>query len=235
MTTFLLIHGAWQGGWCWENLAKLLREQGHQVSTPDLPGHGGNYSPVEQVTYDLYYKSLEQELMQSSEPVVMVAHSMSGLMAAPLLDQYPEKILHLYLIAAVVAQNGKSLLDIVTNGGPSVVPDILIDNPENKTQSLDLHKVKEAFYYDCPSDIADWAIKQLQPQPVAPFETPIYWKDSGKTVNKRTYILCEHDRDIHPQTQMNVIEHYPCRVKKIPTGHFPFLSMPDRLMEILTE
>ncbi len=235
MTTFILIHGAWQGGWCWEGLAKLLREQGHQVFTPDLPGHGKNPYPLSEVTYEVYYKSLEQELLEHTEPVVLVAHSMSGMMAAPLLDNYPEKIAHLYLIAAIVAQDGESLFDVVTKGGPSVIPDILIDNPEDKTQSLDLNKVKKAFYYDCPSDIADWAIKQLQPQPVAPFATPIYWKDSGRTLHKRTYILCENDRDVHPQTQMNVIERYPCKVQKIAACHFPFLSTPHKLIEIIAQ
>jgi pimeloyl-ACP methyl ester carboxylesterase len=235
MSTFILIHGAWQGGWCWEALATLLRQQGHQVFTPDLPGHGKNTYPLAEVTYEMYYKSLEQELLQHTEPVVLVAHSMSGMMAAPLLDNYPEKIAHLYLIAAIVAQEGESLFDVVTKGGPSVIPDILINNPEDKTQSLDPHKVKEAFYYECPSDIADWAIKQLQPQPVAPFSTPIYWKDSGETIHKRTYILCENDRDVHPQTQMNVIDRYPCKIQKISACHFPFLSAPHKLIEIIEQ
>ena len=62
----------------------------------------------------MYYKSLEQELLPHTEPVVLVAHSMSGMMTAPLLDQYPEKISHLYLIAAIVAQDVESLFDVVT-------------------------------------------------------------------------------------------------------------------------
>lgn len=234
MTTYIFVHGAWQGGWCWDILATLLRQQGHLVSTPDLPGHGSNAYPLSEVSYDLYYKSLEQELLRYKEPVVLIAHSMSGLMAAPLLDRYPEKISHLYLIAALVAQQGESLFDIVMQGGPSNIPDILIENPENNTQSLDLKKVRNAFYHDCSPDVADFAIANLQPQPVAPFITPIHWKDSGKTAEKRTYILCENDRNVHPKTQMNVIQHYPCKVQKIASCHFPFLSAPNRLMEIIT-
>ena len=40
MSTFVLIHGAWHGGWCWEKVKPLLTAQGHQVVAPDLPGHG---------------------------------------------------------------------------------------------------------------------------------------------------------------------------------------------------
>lgn len=195
-----------------------------------MPGHGKNTYPLADVTYDLYYQCIEKILLQQSEPVVLVAHSMSGLMAAPLLDCYPEKISHLYLIAALVAQNGESLLDIVMNGGPSVIPELLIENPENNTQSLDLQQVKNAFYYDCPSEVADWAIAHLQSQPIAPFSTPIEWKDTGKTVSKRSYILCENDHDVHPQTQMNVLKNYPCHVIKMQACHFPFLSQPQELI-----
>jgi pimeloyl-ACP methyl ester carboxylesterase len=234
MASFVLVHGAWQAGWCWQLLVPLLNQKGHQVSTPDLPGHGSNIYPLSEVTYDLYYKSLERELMQHKEPIVLVAHSMAGLMAAQLLDQYPEKISHLYLIAAFVAQDGESLFDIVTQGGESNIPGILIENSENNTQSLDLQKVRQAFYHQCSPEIADWAIANLQPQPIAPFATPIHWKASGTTLTKRTYILCEKDLNVPKQTQLNVIKRYPCKMKSIHTCHFPFLSAPNELMEIIT-
>ena len=46
MTTFVLIHGAWHGGWCWEKVAPLLEARGHRVLAPDLPGHGANRTPL---------------------------------------------------------------------------------------------------------------------------------------------------------------------------------------------
>ena len=76
-------------------------------------------------------------------------------------------------------------------------------------------------------------MSNLQPQPVSPFMTPIYWKDSGKTINKRTYIFCEDDRDVHPITQQNILNKFPCEVVRIKAGHFPFLSKPKDLAKIL--
>ena len=230
---YVLVHGAWQGGWCWQELKLFLQQLGHKVSCLDLPGHGASSYPLSEVTYDLYYQSLVDEIKRYQEPVVVVAHSMAGIIAAPLLDQYKERIAHLFLIAAFVAQNGQSLLDLALAGGPSEIPNVLIIDEETKTQRLDLSKVKKALYHDCPSEVADSAIKQLQPQPTLPIVTPIHWSDSGQTIHKRTYILCTQDRDVHPTTQANILKHYPCQVVKLDSGHFPFLSKPQELAEIL--
>lgn len=232
---YVLIHGAWQGGWCWKFLAHELRNLGHEVSHPDLPGHGKSSFPLSEVTYDIYYQKLEEEIQQYNKQVILVAHSMSGILAAPLFDQYYDHISHLFLISAFVAQNGQSLIDIAISGGPSEIPNLLLENEENKTQSLDIHKAKNALYHDCPSEIADWAIRQLQPQPTQPFTAPVNWKDSGNTKLKRTYILCEEDRDIHLTTQQNIVRDYPCRMVNIKSGHFPFLSQPKKLAQILNQ
>lgn len=230
---YILVHGAWQGGWCWEFLAAELRRRGHKVSCLDLPGQGSHVFPLSQVTYDVYYHYLESVIKRSDEKVVLVGHSMAGLICAPLLDQYPDRISHLFLIAAYVAQEGRSLLDYALSGGPSEIPNLLISDEFNKTQSLDLSKAKEALYHDCPSDLAEWAMQRLQPQPTSVSTTPVYWKDSGKTRHQRTYILCEEDRDVHITTQHNVLQDYPCQTVSIKSGHFPFLSQPCQLADIL--
>lgn len=229
---YLLIHGAWQGSWCFEPLTKILKKEGHTISCVDLPGNGKDKTPVSSVTYQMYEDFIKEELFKFKEPVTVVAHSMSGIFTAPLLDRYPEKFKHLYLIAAYVAQNGKSLIDLAGSGGPSEIPEMIIEEPETHSTSLDLTKAK-AFYYDCPQGVAEWALSKLKSQSHVPLLTPIHWVDSGKTKNKRTYILCEGDRDVHPITQQMVIDSYPCKVVKMKSGHFPFLSHPEKLAEIL--
>lgn len=149
---YILIHGAWQGGWCWKFLGEELHKLGHTVSCPDLPGHGTSLFPLSEVTYDIYYQKLEEEI-KKYDKAILVAHSMSGILAAPLLDQYPDRISHLFLIAAFVAQNGQSLLEIAIAGGPSEIPNLLITDDKNRIQRLDLHKAKSALYHDCSSEL----------------------------------------------------------------------------------
>lgn len=230
---YVLVHGAWQGAWCWEVLAAILRSKGHRVHSVDLPGHGLNQYPLAEVTYQLYYDWLKREINRFDEPVILVAHSMSGMIAAPLLDELPKKIDHLFLIAAYMPQKGQSLLDIALSGGPSDLPSLIINNPDGFTQSLDLSQAGKMLYFDCPEKVVEWAVPQLQPQPIAPITAKVMWQDSGRAKEKRSYILCEEDRDVHPITQQVNIDHYPCRVIRMKSGHFPFLSHPDELAEIL--
>lgn len=234
---FILIHGAWQEGSCWEPLANQLTLKGHTVSCPNLPGHGQNVIPLSKVTYELYYKSIEEEIInyKGGKELVLVAHSMSGILAAPLLDEYSERISHLFLIGALVAQAGKSLKDITLSGGQSDIPSLLSINKENNTQSLDPKKVKKAFYHDCIDEIANLAVSKLQAQPMEPLTKCITWKDSGKTVSKRTYIFCENDNIVHPTTQQKILEDYPCKTIKLQSGHFPFLSQTEKMVEILVD
>src|ERR1700736_4531524 len=53
MTTFILIHGAFHGGWCWEPVTPYLERRGHRVLTPDLPGHGSDQTPQSDATFSL--------------------------------------------------------------------------------------------------------------------------------------------------------------------------------------
>ena len=54
MSTFVLVHGAWHGGWCWEKLTPILEASGHRVVTPDLPGRGPESQPLSGLTLDDY-------------------------------------------------------------------------------------------------------------------------------------------------------------------------------------
>lgn len=67
---YILVPGAWHGSWCWEKVAPLLKEKGHQVKCIDMPDYTTN------PTYQDYYCHLEEAIYNSNQPVVLVAHSM---------------------------------------------------------------------------------------------------------------------------------------------------------------
>src|SRR5690348_7432805 len=78
MSVFVLIHGSWHGGWCWERVTPLLRAAGHRVIAPDLPGHGHDAPPVERA-YERYVPFVCGLLDAQPEPVVLVGHSSGGM------------------------------------------------------------------------------------------------------------------------------------------------------------
>jgi pimeloyl-ACP methyl ester carboxylesterase len=70
MSTFILIHGAWHGGWCWYKVIPLLEKEGHTVLAPDLPGHGRDKTPVLAVSLQLYVDRVCQLLDAQRKPVL---------------------------------------------------------------------------------------------------------------------------------------------------------------------
>jgi pimeloyl-ACP methyl ester carboxylesterase len=113
-TTFILVHGAWSGGWCYARVAALLRARGHTVFTPTLIGQGErahllsgaiNLSThIADVLGVFNYERLEQ--------VVLAGHSYGGMVITGVADRISEKIKALAYLDAFVPEDGQSLFDI---------------------------------------------------------------------------------------------------------------------------
>ena len=115
MATFVLVHPAWFGGWCWKKVSPLLRAQGHAVHTPTLSGLGervhlarpeiGLDTHVDDVVNLLVYEDLHE--------VVLVSNSSGGMVITGAADRAPERIARLVYLDAFVPEDGQSLLDII--------------------------------------------------------------------------------------------------------------------------
>src|SRR5215831_5722049 len=117
MATFVLVHGAWHGGWCWKKVTPLLRAAGHEVYTPTLTGLGERVhlaSPkvdltthIQDVVNVLDYEDLHE--------VVLVGHSYGGVVIAGVADRVPSRVGHLVYLDAGVPHNGEGYLDLLPN------------------------------------------------------------------------------------------------------------------------
>ena len=92
MATFMLVHGACTGGWCWEKVAPLLEANGHRVCAPDLPGLGKDNTPPANVTLADNVEKLSRLLDKMDEPVVLVGHSLGGITISQLAEARRRKI-----------------------------------------------------------------------------------------------------------------------------------------------
>ena len=111
--TFLLVHGAWHGGWCWKKLTPLLQVAGHQVFTPTLTGLGERshlLSPavdltthIQDITAVLEYEDLQD--------VVLVGHSYGGMVIAGVAEQAGARLAQLVYLDAFLPEDGKALKD----------------------------------------------------------------------------------------------------------------------------
>ena len=229
MSTFLLVHGAWHGGWCWEKVVPLLKEAGHEVVVVDLPGHGSDDTPVAEVTLGRYAERVSEALDGQTEPVVLVGHSMGGLVISEAAERRPEKIGLLVYLTGFLLPNGGTLLDMAQTDGESIVfPNADVDE-ENGVVTIYEDKAKDVFYGDCSDEDVEKTKQRLIPQPLAPFVTPVGVGEAFGRV-RRTYIECLRDRAIGPATQKRMYTELPCeKVVSMETSHSPFLSEPEEL------
>ena len=113
--TFVLVHGAWHGGWCWAKLARLLRDAGHEVYTPTLTGLGERaHLARPEVDLETHIQDVVAVLeAEELRQVTLVGHSYGGMVISGVAARTSGRIGHLVYLDAFVPEAGKSLLDYV--------------------------------------------------------------------------------------------------------------------------
>jgi pimeloyl-ACP methyl ester carboxylesterase len=125
MTTFVLVHGAWHGSWCWKRVRRLLQHQGHEVFTPTLTGIGER-AHLLAPTVDLRTHTLDVlNLIQWEEldDIVLCGHSYGGMVVTGVADKIPRRIRTLLYLDAFVPENGQSLVDFAPITAAQLVED----------------------------------------------------------------------------------------------------------------
>lgn len=231
MSSFVLVHGAWHASWCWEKVVPLLQEAGHEVVAVDLPGHGGDDTPVSEVTLAAYAERVAAVLDEQPAPVVLVGHSMGGLVISEVAERRPEKIRLLVYLTGFLLPKGRSLLETAQTDEESIVfPNANVDE-ENGVVTIREDGARDIFYGDCSEEDVENAKKRLIPQPLAPFATPVSVSEGNFGRVRRAYIECLRDRAIGPVTQKRMHAELPCeKVVSMDTSHSPFLSAPEELV-----
>lgn len=231
---FVLVHGAWHGAWCWEHLEQELRARQLGVSVLDLPGHGADVTPRDQIDMAAYVERVALWIRELDRPVELVGHSMGGAIITAVAEQIPAHLTGLTYLCAFMPRNGESLAQLGAEDQDSGLAGAMHSGPEPNTVVVDDDTARNVFYHDCSSDDVDAAIARLVPQPVAPFGAPITTTEQGFGSVPRAYILCREDRAITAAMQERMIERMPCSpVIELATGHSPFYADPAALADAL--
>jgi pimeloyl-ACP methyl ester carboxylesterase len=114
MSTFVLVHGAMHGGWCWRDVRRRLIGRGHDVHTPTLAGQGDRRNELTpEIGISTHVRDLEDVLwFEDLTNVTLVLHSYAGVLAGPLAAVAPDRLATVVYLAAFVAGPGESLLDV---------------------------------------------------------------------------------------------------------------------------
>lgn len=235
MSTYILVHGAWHGGWCWDKVVPLLEKEGHKVEADDLPGHGKDKTPIPEITLQAYADSVCKILDAQSEQVLLVGHSMGGAVITQAAEYRPEKIKTLVYLTAFLLRNGESIAPLAQGDTESLLMPNMIFSEDMSYCTVREEAIKDVFYGDCSDEDAARAKSLLVPQAVAPFITPVDTSEEHFGRIPRVYIECLRDRTISPSQQKKMYTALPCkRVISMDTSHCPIFSAPDKIVGHLT-
>lgn len=240
--TFLLVHGAWHGAWCWDKVIPMLQSNGHQAIAIDLPGHGQDMARTSDISLDDYVNTVMRAAYNQNGPVVLVGHSMAGMVISQAAEKLGrEKISALVYLDAFLPRDGETLFSLVEatlknltpeSGRPLLVENIIISD-DHKTNSVNPEMAAQIFYHDCSDEDQKFALARLSKEPIAPLATPVRLTDDIYGAIPKYFIICKETKDMDKtflSTRM------PCsKVYKLASSHSPFFSMPEKLVDILSE
>ena len=234
--TFILIHGAWQGGWAWETIVPRLNALGHDAIAVDLPGNGHNPMEPSKVNLERYAAHVVEIIDATSGPIVMVGHSMGGTAAAQACEWRPERIALAIFLAAFLLPDGMSVLQFYERHlEPWMVGahKRVTYDATGLLSSIDPASAVEVFYHKADRALAEAAARRLTPQPEGGRRSHLKLSaDSFGTV-PRVYIEAREDRSVHLPLQRKMQEMSPCRaVYGLDSDHAPQLSDPDALVAL---
>jgi pimeloyl-ACP methyl ester carboxylesterase len=236
MSTYLLIHGAWHGGWCWRKVVPLLEAKGHKALAADLPGHGDDRTPTASVTLKSYTDRIREIASAQTEPVILVGHSMGGMAITQAAENCPRKIRALVYMCAFLPRNGDSLTTWASQDRESMVNPSTTEPRADGAVNFKLEHSREAFYMNCTDEDVEFAQSHLVAQSGALFEAPVETTVENWGRIPRYYIECTRDRAITLWLQQEMQKHSRCRQTfSIDTDHSPFLSSPEQLADILLQ
>ena len=231
-TTFVLLHGAWHGGRCWERVAERLRLRGHRVTTPTQTGLGERAhlmsanNDLSVFTADLVNHLLWEDLTD----VVLVGHSFGGNAISGAADEVPGRIARLVYLDAVVPVSGRAPFDDY----PAEAAAERIRLAEETSGGLSIPPPPAAaFAVTDPADAA-WLEAYLTPHPLHTFTTSQTFRDEPGNGLPVEYILCNDPIYLGPLVGVRArVRSLGWPVTEIATGHDAMVTAPEALVDIL--
>lgn len=237
MSTYLLVHGAWHSGRCWERVAPLLSSAGHVVFTPSLTGYGEKSHLLDPgVGLDTHVDDIVRLIVEDElTDVVLVGHSYAGLVISSVANEIPERIGCLVYLDAMVPNDGESAADVIPVTHALIEMALTSDSGWRVPPLPEMPPPFGLFGVTDPADVA-WLKAMLSDQPVRCLQQPVRLDNPAADKIPRVHIHCTEgipegfDRRPVPATQPNGT---PALVWELATGHDCMITMPEELAELL--
>lgn len=219
-------------------MAQLLSARDIQTCCPDLPGHGNSPLPLDKVTLKHYVAALVQVLEAAPEPVVLVGHSMAGMVVTAAACQVPHKVRAVVYLCAYLPQPGQSVFELIAlNRGHEPLTPIELAlqlSADKRSCSIDADQIVPLFYSDMPTAAAATLQQSFTRQASLTLSSAARFDQTTFSTLDTIYICCTRDNVIPLHHQRRMLARQPCRtLLQIVADHSPFYSCPQQLTEVL--
>jgi pimeloyl-ACP methyl ester carboxylesterase len=211
---FVLVHGAWHGGWCWQRVTPLLRAAGHEVYAPSLTGLGDRaHLAHRNVDLETHVADVVEFLeMEGLANVALVGHSYAGMVITGVADRAAARLKSLVYLDAFVPGHGQCVLDFWSSEGRAEI------EARGAATGFIAPTPLPAFGVTKPEDLA-WAEPRLRPQPLGTWTQPLMLRH-GETKLPRAYIRCtDPPRPVFDQFTRNFRTDPAWTYREIACGH----------------
>lgn len=228
MATYVLIHGAYQGGWIWKPVAERLRAAGHVVHAPTLDGCAERKhqlrpgitvgSHAQEVADLLFYEDLRD--------IVLVGTSSGGMVICRTAELAADRIARLVFVDALALLPGERIADIVKRPAPMKTE--LATGPTRED-------VEGRMFADLDPATRAWALARYTLHPIAAMDAPMELKDFWDRPWKASVIRCRRAANPPEAHQRRTAERLKAPYVEMDTGHYPMLSEPAELTRLLLQ
>jgi pimeloyl-ACP methyl ester carboxylesterase len=233
MSTFVLVHGAWQGNWVWERVADRLRAAGHRVYTPSLTGLGERaHLAGPEINLDTHIADVIGVIEHHElNDVILCGHSYGGMVVAGVGDRVTDRIKSLIFLDAFIPTPGKSLFDMQ----PPEMAQRMRDEARAEGDGWRIKRLSGNYFRVAnPDDIARLDRRAVD-QPIGTMEQKANITGAWETIPHLAYIRAAGHRGPFGQFADPLKSNERWRVFEVPCGHNVMLDLPDSLTGILLD
>ena len=226
--TFVLVHGAWHGGWCWRRVSDLLEKKGHKVFTPTMTGLGERSHLLDpKVNLATHVTDIVNVIKwESLNDIVLVGHSYGGMIISGVAERMHEAIGSIVFLDAFVPENGEALVTLTARRQA-------IEELAQKGETS-MKPVPAAVFQVNEKDRA-WVDRMCTAHPLATLTDKITLTGARDRIAKKSYIRATGYANAPFDAAQAKVKASGWRTYEVPCGHDVMVDMPERLTEILVE
>jgi pimeloyl-ACP methyl ester carboxylesterase len=234
---FVLVHGAWHGGWSWQPVANILRTAGHRVSAPTCPGLGIDDDPRGVTLADCVEAVVSHVEASGAGDITLVGHSWGGYVIAGAAPRLATRLKRLVFWSGFVPEAGRSLYDELPPDYQTLFSEIAGASDDN-TLALPLEVFQGAFMGDANPAAAAVIHSVLRPQPFRTFTDPPVGGEAYRTLGLPLhYVLSDADIALPPGEYGwdRFAERIKAAPVSVPGSHESMFTRPVELADALTQ